>query len=142
MYEAYKIVFENPSVSPFCSLRPRDAGRLSARRHTAHQVPGSRLESSGDSELRLNKGRFWCRKSVEGGHEFVLADASTGVKAPAFGHERLAASLSKAANASGCPRKLQYVESSPPDQLQPKYMTIEYAKPGELLDLQQPVTNL
>src|SRR6266478_4610 len=218
----------------------------------------------------LDKGGFWYRKSVAGGHEFVMVDASTGAKAPAFDHEKLAASLSKAANASytavtlpfntisfadhdqaievaaaefkwkcslsdytcqkqgpapagfgrrggGAPpqnrglqtppedrpvaspdekwealiqnfnvylrpkgkpegsmlsfdgseanhyaggsiswspdskklavyrvrpgyhRKLQYVESSPPDQLQPKSMTIEYAKPGDLLDLQQPV---
>jgi dipeptidyl aminopeptidase/acylaminoacyl peptidase len=218
----------------------------------------------------LEKGRFWYRKSVAGGHEFVMVDASTGAKAPAFDHVKLAASLSKAANASytavtlpfntisfvdgdqaievvaaefkwkcslsdyacqklgpapagagrrggGAPpqnrglqtpvedrpaaspdgkwealiqnfnvylrpkgktegsmlsfdgseanyyaassiswspdskklaayrvrpgfhRKLQYVESSPSDQLQPKYMTIEYAKPGDVLDRQQPV---
>jgi len=218
----------------------------------------------------LDKGRFWYRKSVAGGHEFVMVDAATGAKAPAFDHEKLAASLSKAANASytavtlpfntisfvdndqaieviaaefkwkcslsayacqklgpgppgfgrrggnappqnrglqtppedrpvaspdgkwealiqnfnvylrpkgktdgsmlsfdgseanhysagsiswspdskklaayrvrpGYHRKLQYVESSPPDQLQPKYMTIDYAKPGDVLDLQQPV---
>jgi len=48
----------------------------------------------------LDKGRFWYRKSVAGGHEFVMVDASTGAKAPAFDHEKLAASLSKAANAS------------------------------------------
>src|SRR5260370_26929635 len=48
----------------------------------------------------LDQGRFWYRKSVAGGHEFVKVDASTGAKAPAFDHEQLAASLSKAANAS------------------------------------------
>ncbi|HYL74513.1 MAG TPA: DPP IV N-terminal domain-containing protein [Bryobacteraceae bacterium] len=39
----------------------------------------------------------------------------------------------------GYKRQVHYVESSPSDQLQPKYSTIEYAKPGDVLDLQQPV---
>jgi len=39
----------------------------------------------------------------------------------------------------GYHRKIQYVESSPADQLQPKYSTIEYAKPGDALDVEQPV---
>ena len=39
----------------------------------------------------------------------------------------------------GYKRQVHYVESSPADQLQPKYSTLEYAKPGDVLDLQQPV---
>ena len=39
----------------------------------------------------------------------------------------------------GFHRFIQYVESSPADQLQPKYSTMEYAKPGDALDLEQPV---
>lgn len=39
----------------------------------------------------------------------------------------------------GYNRKIQYVESSPTDQLQPKYLTIDYAKPGDELDIPQPV---
>ncbi len=42
--------------------------------------------------------RFWYRKSVKGGNEFVLVDAETAAKRPAFDHEKLAASLSAAAN--------------------------------------------
>ncbi len=38
----------------------------------------------------------------------------------------------------GYQRKIQYVESSPADQLQPKYHTIDYAKPGDELDQPQP----
>jgi dipeptidyl aminopeptidase/acylaminoacyl peptidase len=41
--------------------------------------------------------RFWYRKSVKGGYEFVLADAATGDKRPAFDHEKLAAALTKLA---------------------------------------------
>ena len=40
--------------------------------------------------------RFWYRKSVTGGNEFVVVDATTQDKRPAFDHERLAASLSVA----------------------------------------------
>ncbi len=36
-------------------------------------------------------------------------------------------------------RVIQYVESSPADQLQPKYHTMEYAKPGDALDIERPV---
>ena len=43
--------------------------------------------------------RFWYRKSVLGGHQFVLVDAETLAKQPAFDHERLAAALSAATGA-------------------------------------------
>jgi dipeptidyl aminopeptidase/acylaminoacyl peptidase len=39
----------------------------------------------------------------------------------------------------GYRRTLHYVESSPEDQLQPKHWTLLYAKPGDALDLEQPV---
>ena len=38
--------------------------------------------------------RFWYRKLVKGGNEFMLVDAETLAKKPAFDHQRLAASLS------------------------------------------------
>src|SRR5262245_7130437 len=44
-----------------------------------------------------NTSRFWYRKSVKGGNEFVLVDAESLAKRPAFDHEKLAASLSEAA---------------------------------------------
>jgi len=42
--------------------------------------------------------RFWYRKSIKGGAEFMLVDAETLAKGPAFDHEKLAAALSAAAN--------------------------------------------
>lgn len=39
--------------------------------------------------------RFHYRRSVKGGHEFVLVDAATQAKRPAFDHDRLASALSK-----------------------------------------------
>ena len=42
--------------------------------------------------------RFWYRKSVKGGHQFVLVNADTQVAGPAFDHEKLAAVLAGATN--------------------------------------------
>ncbi|WP_251106643.1 DPP IV N-terminal domain-containing protein [Alloacidobacterium dinghuense] len=39
---------------------------------------------------------FWYRKTVEGGHAFVLVDANTKIKKTAFDHDKLAAALSEA----------------------------------------------
>jgi dipeptidyl aminopeptidase/acylaminoacyl peptidase len=39
----------------------------------------------------------------------------------------------------GYRRDVHYVQSSPEDQLQPKYSTLRYAKPGDVLDVPQPV---
>jgi dipeptidyl aminopeptidase/acylaminoacyl peptidase len=39
----------------------------------------------------------------------------------------------------GFKREVHYVESSPEDQLQPKHSTLLYAKPGDVLDVDQPV---
>ncbi len=195
--------------------------------------------------------RFWYRRMVKGGSEFVVVDAGTRQKRPAFDHQKLAASLSKATGNSysaltlpfntftladneqtlevtfdgtawrcglaeyecrkgpgrrpedttprvspdkkwealinnyniavrapgtqklmlltfdgsegnaydlgsiawspdsttiaayrvkpGYRREVHYVESSPEDQLQPKHSTLRYAKPGDVLDVQQPV---
>src|SRR4029079_14482473 len=39
----------------------------------------------------------------------------------------------------GYKREVHYIESSPEDQIQPKHSSIVYAKPGDVLDLEQPV---
>src|SRR5262249_12635544 len=39
----------------------------------------------------------------------------------------------------GYRREVHYIESSPEDQLQPKFSAIVYAKPGDVLDFEQPV---
>src|SRR5437870_7256950 len=40
--------------------------------------------------------RFWYRRAVKGGNEFMVVDAETLAKKPAFDHEKLAGSLSTA----------------------------------------------
>ena len=39
----------------------------------------------------------------------------------------------------GYRREVHYVESSPTEQLQPKHYTRDYAKPGDTVDIAQPV---
>jgi len=39
----------------------------------------------------------------------------------------------------GYKREVRFIESSPEDQIQPKFSSIVYAKPGDVLDLEQPV---
>ena len=40
--------------------------------------------------------KFYYRRTVKGGHDFILVDADTKAKGPAFDHARIAASLSTA----------------------------------------------
>ncbi len=44
--------------------------------------------------------RFWYRRAVPGGNEFVVVDAATKQKQPAFDHARLASALSVATGRS------------------------------------------
>lgn len=52
--------------------------------------------------------RFWYRKAVKGGNEFVLVDAGTLAKRPAFDHERLATALSTATGEKHAALKLPF----------------------------------
>ncbi|MBM3295468.1 MAG: S9 family peptidase [Candidatus Aminicenantes bacterium] len=52
--------------------------------------------------------RFWYRKTVSGGSAFVLMDAATLEKKPAFDHARLAAALAKAVGEAVEPFKLPF----------------------------------
>ena len=56
--------------------------------------------------------RFWYRKSVKGGNEFVLVDATTGAKRAPFDHARLAAALSSAAGGKYTATTLPFSEFS------------------------------
>ena len=55
-----------------------------------------------------NTSRFWYRKSVQGGNEFVVVDAETLTKRPAFDHEKLAVTLSAATNGKYTARTLPF----------------------------------
>src|SRR5690606_20825197 len=66
----------------------RSASLASRLRGTVYDVA--------ESPTWLANNRFWYRKSVQGGNAFVLVDATTQEKRPAFDHERIAAALSAA----------------------------------------------
>src|SRR5690349_5872096 len=70
--------------------------------------------------------RFWYRKAVKGGNEFVLVDAETLAKKPAFDHERLAAALSAAANEKYTALKLPFQQINFVDSEK----AIEFSIPG------------
>jgi dipeptidyl aminopeptidase/acylaminoacyl peptidase len=62
-----------------------------------------------DSATWIEKtSRFWYRRSVKGVNEFLVVDAATRQKRPAFDHERLAASLSKASGEKYTALKLPF----------------------------------
>ncbi len=52
--------------------------------------------------------RFWYRRTVKGGHDFILVDAAAQTKGPAFDHAKLAASLSAAMNKTYGPLELPF----------------------------------
>ena len=58
----------------------------------------------------LAMDRFWFRNRTEHGYEFVVVDAATGTRRPAFDHARLAAALSLASDSAADPRKLSFRE--------------------------------
>lgn len=57
-----------------------------------------------------NSDEFWYRHELEGGHEFILVDAATGRKQPAFDHAALAAALGKAMGKALAAKNLPFDE--------------------------------
>ncbi len=55
-----------------------------------------------------NSTRFYYRKSVKGGHEFVMMDAESRQKTPAFDHQRLADGLAKETGDTYTPVRLPF----------------------------------
>lgn len=141
-------------------LPPVGPGFLGQRRGggtpgTLTGIPGPRYNFSPNNEARVspdgqweawvNNFNVWVRPkgkpnskeagaalSFEGseGHYYALASLAWSPDSKMIAAYRVR---------PGYQRKLQYVESSPSDQLQPKYHTIDYAKPGDALDQPQPV---
>src|SRR5215467_10632404 len=57
-----------------------------------------------------NTGKFVYRKTVAGGFSFMVMDARTGEKRPAFDQERLAATLNKSSGTSYTALRLPFTE--------------------------------
>ena len=78
------------------------------------QFEGLALNLPGRVNWIEKTNRFWYRKSVKGGNEFVLVDAETLARHPAFDHEKLAASLSAATGEKYKALDLPFVSFAPP----------------------------
>ena len=78
---------------------PKGPRRLPVRDGDARTVPGVGPNVADPATWIEKRRRFWYRRSVKGGTEFVLVDADTQEKRPPFDHEKLAASLSTALEA-------------------------------------------
>jgi len=121
------------------SVIRRPPGSPFAPRPVPPQTP--RVSPDGQWEAFIKNFNVWLR-SRENQKEFALSyDGSEGNYYALYtlrwapDSKKLVAYRIK----PGYKRIIQYVESSPTDQLQPKYHQLEYNKPGDVLDLQQPV---
>jgi dipeptidyl aminopeptidase/acylaminoacyl peptidase len=74
---------------------PADYARAQKLRAT---YEGLAVGIAGPATAIGNTHRFWYRKTVRGAEQFVVVDADTQQRQPAFDHEKIAASLSKAAS--------------------------------------------
>ena len=70
--------------------------------------------------------KFWYRKSVKGGNQFVLVDPAGPAKAPAFDHARLATAISTAASGTYTAMTLPFTTFTFVDNMQ----AIEFAIGG------------
>jgi dipeptidyl aminopeptidase/acylaminoacyl peptidase len=66
------------------------------------------IDIAGPATWIGNTHRFWYRKLSRGSYEFIVADADTLQKQPAFDHEKVAQTLSKAAGNSYTANKLPF----------------------------------
>jgi dipeptidyl aminopeptidase/acylaminoacyl peptidase len=102
-----------------------------------------KVAPDGKTEAFIRNFNVWIRstgKDVK--YETALSFDGTGDNGYALNSIRWSPDSKKLAAyrvRPGYKRLVQYVESSPEDQLQPKAFTIVYPKPGDPVDLQQPV---
>jgi dipeptidyl aminopeptidase/acylaminoacyl peptidase len=110
-------------------------------RYNFPQNPDAKLSPDGKWEAWVNNFNIWLRPNGKREGVALSYDGSEG-------NYYAAASIVWSPDSKmiavyrvrpGYQRKVQYVESSPADQLQPKYHTVDYAKPGDALDQPQPV---
>ena len=72
---------------------PADYARAQTLRATYESLA---VDIAGPATAIGNTHRFWYRKIVRGSEQFVVVDADTPQRQPAFDHEKIAVSLSKA----------------------------------------------
>ncbi len=95
----------------------------------------------GEWEAFIQNYNVAVRKVGEDGYTLLSQDGTEG---NAYAHRSMSWSPDSKRLAAyrvipGYQREIHYVNSSPEDQLQPKHSTLTYAKPGDVLDKEQPV---
>ncbi len=119
---------------------PLSAG-IPGPRYNFPQNPDAKVSPDGKWEAWVNNFNVWVRPkgkrdgvalSFDGseGNYYALASLVWSPDSKMIAAYRVR---------PGYQRKIQYVESSPADQAQPKYYAMDYAKPGDALDQPQPV---
>src|SRR5262249_45111532 len=105
------------------------------------QSQGARKSPDGKLEARINDYNVVIRETGSKGPVTRLSTDGSDGNCYTFSSlswspdsKKLAAYRTKV----GFRRMVHYVESSPEDQLQPKYSSRFYAKPGDVLDIDQP----
>jgi dipeptidyl aminopeptidase/acylaminoacyl peptidase len=89
-------------AAPLCAIPPQAAGQGTLEDYRRAAAVERRLEGLtvgvADAPTWIGQtNRFWYRRSVRGGFEFVVVDAATQQKQPPpFDHDRIAAALSSA----------------------------------------------
>jgi dipeptidyl aminopeptidase/acylaminoacyl peptidase len=98
------------AFAPWLALAQVTPTDYERARTLREKLQGLAIDIPGPASWIENTDRFWYRKSVKGGHEFVLVDAATQTKKPAFDHARLATSLSAATGTTIAPLALPFTE--------------------------------
>ena len=110
-------------------------GRVRHQRRRAEEVARRQVRSAGQQLQRRRSARPASREVTllsTDGSEGGYYDPDSLVWSP--DSKKLAVYKVK----PGYRRYVHYVESSPEDQLQPKHSTLQYAKPGDVLDVETP----
>ena len=141
-YEAEKMMatVEITADPPHAGRDPAATGVKRPGRHRPLKLPDHGSRSPDGRWLAFIKNHNLWAKETAGGEEFALSD--DGTEEDAYG-ERFAWSpdsqkLVAVRTRKGEDRQVSFIESSPPDQLQPKLHTFSYAKPGDRIAVDKP----
>ncbi len=117
-----------PQVNTFAAFGPAPPGE-------------TRLSPDEKWEVYFNNYNIMIRKKGETKGDRLSMDGSEGnyYTLPSIAWSPDSKRLVAYRVRPGYKRTIHYVESSPSDQLQPKHATREYAKPGDPVDIAQPV---
>src|SRR5918994_6684657 len=121
----------------------RGGGSLAGPVRPAFEINGGEPKKSPDGKLEALVSNYNVAIRETGGRDITLL-STDGSEGNYYDLDSLSWSPDSAKIAvykvrPGFRRFVHYVASSPEDQLQPKHSTMQYAKPGDALDVEQPV---